>query len=252
MQAVPEILWAFRVELVWILAGSVVAGVVRGFSGFGTAMIFLPIASSVVEPVWSLIILCVMDIIGPLILSGKVAKDTNPKELLRLSIGAAVGMPFGLVLLGMLTHDMFRNAVSILALTLVAVMATGWRHRGTSSDFAVFGIGGFGGLLAGSTGVPGPPVMLFYLARPLPPANIRANIFMYLIIADVLLLAMMAFRGWLSVEPLLIGSAATITYLAAIRVGMLFFRPDRERQYRFLAYAIIAAAALLGLAGTIG
>ena len=249
---IPETLWNFRDELGWLAVGAILAGVVRGFSGFGTAMVFLPFASSVVQPVWALIILCIMDIIGPTLMSPKMARNANAGELVRLTIGAAVAMPFGIALLEMLSHGMFRYTVSLLTLCLVAVMASGWRYHGTSSNMAVFGIGGLGGLLAGATGLPGPPVMLFYLARPLPTASIRANIFIYLILADLLLLAMLSIRGWLSPEPVYAGFAIALIYLAALGIGSLLFRPGREGEYRIAAYAIIGGSAVLGLINPIG
>ena len=249
---IPDDVWNLRDEFLWIALGAFLAGVVRGFSGFGTAMIFLPFASSVVDPVPALIILCIMDIIGPMIMSPRVAGDANPRELFRLVAGAAVAMPFGIAMLEMLSSDMFRNTVSILTLALVAIMASGWRYQGQTSNLAVLGIGGAGGLLAGATGVPGPPVMLFYLVRPLSAACIRANIFMYLILADVLLLAMLTFRGWLTSGPVYVGLAVTLVYFLALIIGARFFQPGREREYRVAAYSIIAASAVLGLIDPIG
>ena len=127
-----------------------------------------------------------------------------------------------------------------------------WSFRGAVSNPAVVGIGGFGGLLAGATGVPGPPVMLFYLARPVPPAIIRANIFLFLMFANLLLLILIAFKGWLSSVPVVLGLLATLIYLAAMVLGSKFFNPDREQEYRFVAYGVIAAAAILGIANPFG
>ena len=50
----------------YLVLGAVLAGLVRGFSGFGTAMVFIPIAGQVLSPVATLIVLLVMDLIGPL------------------------------------------------------------------------------------------------------------------------------------------------------------------------------------------
>ena len=248
----PRALLSFGDGSAWLLIGAVLAGIVRGFSGFGTAMVFLPFASAVISPIWALVVLCIMDIVGPAFMAPRMARDANLAELGRLTAGAAVAMPLGLALLGMLSQDFFRIAVSLLALSLVAVMASGWRYRGKSSNLAVFGIGGASGFLAGSTGVPGPPVMLFYLARPLPPAAIRANIFIFLLLADVLLLAMLAFRGWLTAAPVYVGIAAAVVYFIGLGIGTQFFRPDRDGEYRTAAYAIIAASALLGLLNLFG
>ena len=49
-----------------ILVGALLAGLVRGFSGFGTAMVFLPFAAQVYEPVWVLVVLLTIDILGPI------------------------------------------------------------------------------------------------------------------------------------------------------------------------------------------
>jgi len=248
---VVEILWNLRSELQWIMVGAALAGVVRGFSGFGTAMVFLPFASSVVEPVWALIILCMMDIAGPSLLVRKIAIDANPAELWRLSLGAALAIPFGIALLETLSGDSFRHAVSWLTLALVAIMASGWRYRGTNTNLAVYGIGGLGGLLAGSTGLPGPPVILLYLARPLPPKVIRANLFVYLLIADLLLLAMLAIRGHLTIEPVVAGAAVAIIYFLTLLGGSYLFGQEGEGRYRMVAYLIIAGSAALGLANPV-
>ena len=52
--------------IAWVFGAAFVAGLVRGFAGFGTAMIFLPIATQMLEPVWAVIVLILMDVIGPL------------------------------------------------------------------------------------------------------------------------------------------------------------------------------------------
>ena len=41
--------------LAWLIITVIFAGIVRGFSGFGTALIFMPIAASVTSPVWAII-----------------------------------------------------------------------------------------------------------------------------------------------------------------------------------------------------
>ncbi|HAV07572.1 MAG TPA: sulfite exporter TauE/SafE family protein, partial [Rhodobacteraceae bacterium] len=45
----------------WIALGALIAGAVRGFSGFGTALVFLPVAGQFLSPIWALTVLTVMD-----------------------------------------------------------------------------------------------------------------------------------------------------------------------------------------------
>ena len=52
--------------LPWLAAAVFVAGMVRGFAGFGTAMVYLPVAGQILSPFEALTTLVVMDMIGPL------------------------------------------------------------------------------------------------------------------------------------------------------------------------------------------
>ena len=50
--------------LLYVASTALIAGVVRGFSGFGTAMIFLPVAGKYFDPVTAIIVLTIMDLCG--------------------------------------------------------------------------------------------------------------------------------------------------------------------------------------------
>src|SRR5882672_12486218 len=47
----------------WVAAAAALAGLVRGFSGFGSAMIFVPVASAIYEPRIAVVLLFIFD--GP-------------------------------------------------------------------------------------------------------------------------------------------------------------------------------------------
>ena len=91
---------AIQLESIWFLVcGALLAGIVRGFSGFGTAMIYLPFAAQVVPPLWAILTLMAMDVIGPIPLVKPALKDAQRRDLLLLLGGAACMLPVGLALL---------------------------------------------------------------------------------------------------------------------------------------------------------
>ncbi len=232
----------------WLLIlGVVLAGLVRGFTGFGTAMVYLPFAGQVLPPVWVLVTLIVFDIVGPLPAARKAWADSHPADLKRLAIGALAGVPIGGLVLTALAPEIFRYAVSALTILLLVLLVSGLRYRGAVTPPLVYGTGGIGGFFGGAVGLPGPPVILLYMARPLPVAAIRANILLYLILADIILLGVFAARGLLDWAPLALGAFLILPYLIAVQVGTAIFDPERETVYRWTAYAIIAGSALSGL-----
>lgn len=45
----------------WVAAAAALAGLVRGFSGFGAAMIFVPVAGAIYEPKIAVVLLFIFD-----------------------------------------------------------------------------------------------------------------------------------------------------------------------------------------------
>ncbi len=239
---------ALAVDGIWLLfLAALIAGVVRGFAGFGTAMIFLPMAAQVLSPFEVLTVLVIMDLTGPLIHVPRALKDGHPADVVRLGLGAAIAVPLGVWVLSLAEPEVFRWGVSIVALVLLTLLVLGVRYRGVLTKPMMFGTGLLGGFLGGSVGLPGPPVIMLYMASTLPPSAIRANNTLYLILADVLILTVLAVRGFLVASAVAIGIIAIVPYTLGNWIGAKIFRPEAEKAYRLAAYAIIAVSALHGL-----
>lgn len=232
----------------WLLIlGAFLAGIVRGFAGFGTAMIYLPFAGLVLSPFAALTTLIVKDLIAPLMHVPRAVRDGQPRDLIWLMAGAFLFVPLGVLVLSLVEREVFRWSVSLVTFAMLAALITGLRYRGPITRGLSFGAGSLGGFLAGSVGLPGPPVILLYMASTLPAAAVRATLTLYLIVADVLMLAVLGWNGYIVGAALALGALMILPYLLGNWVGALLFRPDYEALYRRVAYAIIAGSALLGL-----
>ncbi|SEM79663.1 TSUP family transporter [Palleronia pelagia] len=230
-----------------MVLAAVMAGIVRGFSGFGTAMVFLPVAGQYLPPVAALSVLLAMDLLGPLPNVPAAWRSAERRDLGRLTLGLLLGLPLGLGLLVVIAPEVFRYAVSITALVLLALLAAGVRYRGTMTPTIVTGAGLVGGVFGGAAGIGGPPVILLYMASTKPVAVIRANLLLFLVIVDIASLVLLGIWGRLQPGPVVLGLALTLPYLLANIAGAAMFRPERARLYRGVAQAIIAASAILGL-----
>jgi len=234
-------------ELALLAFGALVAGIVRGFTGFGTAMIYLPIAGQVLPPFSAITTLIVMDLVGPLPNMPRAWREGAPRDLLRLATGALLALPAGVAILALVPAEVFRYAVSFVCAIFLIVTVTGVRYTGELKRGMVYVAGALGGFLAGSAGLPGPPVIMLYMASPKPVQVIRANITMYLLVSDVLMLAVLGLGGRLDFGAVTTGAVLAVVYLTANVAGAAMFRPGMERIYRPIAYSIIALSALMGL-----
>ncbi|WP_171234534.1 TSUP family transporter [Ruegeria sp. HKCCA6837] len=243
----PELFGQPPQGLAIILFAAFLGGVVRGFSGFGTALVFLPLASPYLGPFGALIGLTIMDIFGPLPNLRRAWSDVDKGDLARLTGGCALLLPLGLWVLTRVDPDVFRYAVSLLALFMLAVLVLGLRYNGQVTRAMVLGIGAAAGFLGGVAGLPGPAVILFYMSRPLSVQVIRATILLFLFAFDFLILGYLTGMGRVTWAAAALGLALAIPNLAGNWLGGWMFRPERERLYRAAAYIAIALAALSGL-----
>jgi uncharacterized membrane protein YfcA len=239
---------AFQTEgLIWLILAVLVAGVVRGFSGFGSAMIIMPAASSVLSPVEAIIFLVSVEILGPLPNLPNAWRAGKPRDIVLLIAGAVLMLPVGLWFLLVLDPTVFGWIVSGIVLGLLALMISGWRYRGVLTRGIKLLTGCLSGFMTGFSGIPGPPVIMLYMTSTLPVSVIRANFTMYLVALDLILFPVLWLMGHLDWAIVVLGLMTAIPYLLANVVGARLFNPNAEGVFRAVAYGVIAASAILGL-----
>ena len=172
--------------LTWLIVAVVLSGLVRGFAGFGTALVFMPIAASVTSPIWAIIIMMSFDLLGPIALLPRAWRDGETREITFLGIGALVGLPFGVYFLTKMDPIIFRWMVSSLSLVMLTFLVSGWRYKNPMNIAMMTFVGLISGFLAGIAALPGPPVILSYISGSRPASVIRGNTMMYLFLVDIM------------------------------------------------------------------
>jgi uncharacterized membrane protein YfcA len=141
----------------------------------------------------------------------------------------------------------FGWGVSVSVIILLGLTASGWRLRGGLTRRLTMAAGALGGFMTGFAGMPGPPVIMLYMASTLPAAVIRANFLLYLVMLDILLFALLGALGMLDGSVVVLGLLVGIPNLIANMIGARLFDPSAERFFRVIAYLVIAASAIVGL-----
>ncbi len=238
----------FAVDGIWFLIlGVFAAGLVRGFSGFGTGMVYLPIAAHFLSPFEALTTLIIMDLVGPWPNVPRALREGHPRDVLRLAAGVLVALPFGVWLLSLIQPDAFRYGVSGLSLILLILLVAGFRYRGVLRRWMIYATGALGGFMAGLVGLRGPPVIMLYMASPHPARVIRANTMLYLMLCDFIMIGVLYLNGYLVGTAVVTGLVLAVPYLLANVIGGWLFRPELDKVYRMVAYGVIALSAARGL-----
>jgi len=233
--------------LIWLVLVVCVAGLVRGFAGFGSAMIIMPVASSILSPVEAVIFLTTTELIGPIPNAPAAWREGTRRDVGLLVLGAAVALPFGLWSLSVMDVNLFSWIVSATVVLLLVLTAGGWRLKNAITSRLVVMTGAIGGFMSGFVGMPGPPVIMLYMASKLSVSEIRANFLLYLLALDLMIFPILWSLGLMNWSIALLGLIIGIPNLLANMIGARLFAPSSERVFRTVAYIVIAASAIVGL-----
>lgn len=233
--------------LYWMMLTIGAAGLVRGFTGFGTAMIFVPIGTQFLPAADVVFLMAVTGLISTAALFPSAWKISDKAEVGALAIAASVAVPFGLWLMSLLDPQTLRWLLAgIIGLTLLAV-ATGWRWQGDLKWRDRFAIGGVAGTVGGMTGLTGPVVIVFYLANARDVSKVRANTIVFLAVLDLVIATNLVFDGIANWQSLWVAGLLSLPYLVTTLIGKALFDPGLERLYRIASYSVIGMAVLIGL-----
>ncbi|WP_339758689.1 sulfite exporter TauE/SafE family protein [uncultured Sulfitobacter sp.] len=233
--------------LIWLLLTVIIAGLVRGFAGFGSAMIIMPVAASILSPVQAVIFLTAAELLGPLPNLPSALRQGTKRDITLLLAGVVLAMPLGLLCLSYVSPDPFGWIVSGVVITLLVLLITGWRYSGAMGTPLIIGTGALGGFMTGFAGIAGPPVIMLYMASKLPIAVIRANFLLYLVGIDLLLFAMLWLSDLLVWQIVVLGLLMGIPSVLANMIGARLFDPSSETLFRTVAYIVIGLSAIIGL-----
>ena len=230
-----------------ICAVAFVSGTARGFSGFGAALIFMPLASSVAPPKLVAALLLVIDFVAAAPLLPDAWRKADRKATAVIVLGALLGVPIGTYFLSVLDPVTTRWIISCFVAALLMLLLSGWRYRGKDHAWLSVGIGGLSGFCSGLAQTGGPPIVGYWLGRPIAATVARANILLFFGASDVFSVISYAMTGLISRESLLLSCIVGPAYAAGVAFGASLFGRASEKLFRSICYLLIAIAVIAGL-----
>lgn len=235
--------------LIWLIAAvaTLVAAIVRGFTGFGFALIAIAAVTILDVPAAVIPMVLLLDLAISLHMIPSVRRDINWTVLTPILVGATIGVPIGVALLAHLPADSMRIMIALCILIAVFVLHKGYRLETLPGPPIASLVGVAAGFLAGSVGMPGPIIVVFFLASPLAVANVRGSLVAFILMTDILTLAMMIWAGLVTELVILRAVVLLPVVLLGTALGKRLFTitdPETVRSGALLLLAILALGAL--------
>jgi len=244
------------VELVYLCAVIGVGAFVRGFTGFGSSMIYVVGLTFAMPASQAVPVILMLEIVTTAGLMPSIWRLIAWRSVALLLLGCIIATPLGLWILSYLAPAPMQAIIACVVLGACLMLRSGFRLKSQPGTAGTLGVGLVAGVLTGTTSAGGPPVVLYYYSGPLAVGVGRASIIVFLGLADLFATGMASYQGIIDWQTVTRSGLAVPPMIVGTWLGAIAFKhadPDRFRRWVILVLAVLSvislSKALLAMAG---
>ena len=223
------------------------AGIMRGFTGFGAALLAVPIFSILWLPHQAIAAVMCLALLSNIQLLPGALRTAQWRRVLPIGIAALAMIPVGALALVAFDPDLMRRVISGIVLAFALLLISGWRWSGTPGPGGGLAAGALGGLINGAAGTGGPPIILYLLAGKSDAATSRANIIIVYFFMNGGTVASLAANGLVGEDTLWRVLLLAPSWMLGLWAGIHLFRHANETFFRRAALLELVAVGLFGI-----
>jgi len=223
------------------------SGFIRGFLGFGSGLITIPILSYLYSPIFAMVFNIAIEIPATIYLTYVGAKSCKFKEISPMFFAMMLTIPIGTIFLVSVNEQLIKIIMSILVIFFVLLIASGWKLKATVTKYVLTISGVISGLMQGATGMGGPPYATVLLSKGDSDNVTRGNIL--IMSTGIVISAIISFYMFnlFTKELLLTGLITSPIYILTTYTGTKFFDLSGNRYYRNISLFSLGLIGVLTL-----
>lgn len=192
-------IWGLPLAPLLVLVVTVfAAGFVQATAGFGFSLLAVPLMSLVIAPEIAVVTVFLHGACSSTLTARRHRAHVEWAEARRLSLGAVVAMPLGVVVLITTPGDALRLALGLFTCAAaIFMLLPSTKRRGPfrPRPYVTYGVGAVSGLLNTSTSTNGPPLVVYLQARGLDVTAFRSTISTVFAVSSIVGFFMLAIGG---------------------------------------------------------
>lgn len=242
----PEI-----VALVSIIV--VVAAVSQSVSGFGFALIMVPVLSLAWDVKSTIVASTILSTLNLIPLVYRTRVDVRIKRLIPMLIGSFTGVPLGIVVFARLASDTLQIIVGVVVIVATLVVYLSPNFRMPSPDRIAPVVAGFiAGILRGATSMGGPPATLYLISTEKTPAVFRATMTWFLLPQGIVTVLGLTIAREISTEVVLVSLVSLPAMFVGLTIGAFALPHVNPRLFRMITFSLLLFTAALAILNAIG
>ena len=223
------------------------AGIMRGFTGFGAALLAVPIFSILWLPHQAIATVMCLATLSNIQLVPGALRTAQWRQTLPIGLATLAMIPVGALALVAFDPDLMRRAISAIVLAFTLLLMSNWRWSGTPGLGGALVAGSMGGLINGAAGTGGPPIILYLLAGPANANTSRANIIIVYFFMNAGTVVSLAVKGLVQPDTLWRVLLLTAPWALGLWAGIRLFHNANDALFRRIALLALVGVALFGI-----
>ena len=239
----------------WILSSLCIfcAAFIRGFTGFGLAVVGVPLLSLFFAPADIVPSIMILAILAGFQLLPKIWRKVDWRLLLPTLLGALIGTPLGTWLLAGVSANIMRILIGAAVLIASFAVQLGFKFSKRPPHVVNVGFGAVAGLTGGAAAMPGPSVIFLFLAMPIAVEAGRASLILFFQVSAVMSAVSATVGGLLQLHSLILGCLLVPAMLVGNWLGDRVFDKASAKTYRRVVVLLLAGlGAVASIRGVIG
>ncbi len=227
---------------------------IKGLTGFGPALIFIPVGALFFAPQSIIVASSFLDLLAGLIMWRTVRSVQSVPFMLGLVAAMAAGTVAGVLLLSYVPANTFRVLLG-MAVFILGLWFAVFRTKASFDRLQVqlpdtcsrkdLGFAGASGVLGGLFGISGPPI-IWHLGRQFQMGTFRDLLIVFFVFAAIARIISFSVAGMVNYETMMYAAAGIPGLLIGLYLGTrVFFRIDEAVFSKTVGVALIAFALLL-------
>jgi len=219
---------------------------VRGLTGFGMAILLVPILALALSPVHAVLLTNFLSVFIGLSEIRRLLRNAEKSAWVIIAL-VAVTTPLGLYALSLTTPAIARVVIAFIALSAFVAILLPRRGALDHHPATTGGVGILSGLMTGYAGMPGPPVVPYYVGRDIPRETAKASMLLIFTCASSAGIASGAAMGMLDWVQ---AQLAVLLFPAVLLGNWLGNKASgriEDRTWRICVGMVLGAAALAAL-----
>jgi uncharacterized membrane protein YfcA len=233
-----------------IIAVSVIifiASIVRGFTGFGLALVAVPLIQFIMPVSDTAVFIAIINLIFSILYYRRSRGIVAGQPLGRMALWTGIGVAGGTLVLKYINPAFIQLTWGVLIILIVTALVRGVSFRNISDKSAMTMSGLFGGLLAGATGITGPPVAIILSALKTPREKFNAIISIFILFAVAYALIFYLISGLVSSGTVILSLCAVPALLAGLWTGDFLVARISQKTFTNIVYVVLVIMGFITL-----